>query len=370
MSVKPILLDKTGQKMVDALNKIARKNNNGGGNGFDYELAQTLSGNEEDKAPSVKAVNDGLAKKVDIDKISLGLYTDGLLYTFIDGVPTGNGIALPSGTGDVVGNVDSENNIVLTGNLTNGTYTIKYEMEDGSVLDIGELVLDTNTYWSVTKNLTNCVLDNSATKVVAGGSYSATVTASDGYELSTVTVTMGGSAVSVSGGSISIASVTGDIVITAVASEAAEAEPVTENITLTDAMSIVLDTTGSDRINSAGYCATPHIDVRNIPKPCTIHLTKAKWSLASATESGYVRFFVKDISGNKIVCDYTYPSKMPDGVTMVLNNENAADVTVTVNSDNIGYVRFAGRWSGGFSDSNDSFAAANTKATLTYTPAS
>lgn len=136
MSMKPIIFDETGQKIVEALNRIANKSDGGS-----IELAPTLDGNEANKAPSVKAVNDGLAKKVDIDKISLGLYTDGLLYTFIDGVPTGNGIALPSGTGDVVGNVDSENNIVLTGNLTNGTYTLKYEMEDGSVLDIGELVL-------------------------------------------------------------------------------------------------------------------------------------------------------------------------------------------------------------------------------------
>ena len=121
------------------------------------------------------------------------------------------------GGNPIFGYVDEDNNIIVQGDLTDGTYSVKYELADGSTVDIGNLVLDTNTYWSVTKNLTNCVLDNSATKVVAGGSYSAKVTANDGYELSTVTVTMGGSAVSVSGGSISIASVTGDIVITAVA---------------------------------------------------------------------------------------------------------------------------------------------------------
>lgn len=82
---------------------------------------------------------------VDKRNITLGLHTDGLIYIFIDGVPTGNGIALPSGaSGDVVGNVDSANNIVLSGNLADGTYTVKYEMEDGSTVDIGGLVLGSN----------------------------------------------------------------------------------------------------------------------------------------------------------------------------------------------------------------------------------
>ena len=119
----------------------------------------------------------------------------------------------------IFGYVDEENNIIVQGNLADGTYTVKYEMADGSTVSIGNLVLDTNVYYSVTKNLTNCTLDNSATQVVEGSSYSATITANSGYELSSVSVTMGGSAVNVSGGVINIASVTGDIVITAVAEE-------------------------------------------------------------------------------------------------------------------------------------------------------
>jgi hypothetical protein len=75
-----------------------------------------------------------------------------------------------------------------------------------------------NTY-SVTKNLTNCSISNSATAVSHGASYSATVTANDGYELKSVTVTMGGANVSVTNGVINIASVTGNIVIVAVATE-------------------------------------------------------------------------------------------------------------------------------------------------------
>lgn len=127
------------------------------------------------------------------------------------------------GGNPIFGYVDENNNIIVQGNLGDGTYSVKYEMEDGSTVDIGNLVLDSNVYYSVTKNLTNCTINNNATQVVEGSAYSATITANSGYELSSVSVTMGGSAVSVSGGVINIASVTGDIVITAVAEETAVA---------------------------------------------------------------------------------------------------------------------------------------------------
>ena len=117
----------------------------------------------------------------------------------------------------IFGVVDENKNIVLTGTLSDGSYYIKYEMEDGSTVDIGQLVLDTNVYYSVTNNLTNCTSNNGATQAIGGESYSATITANDGYELKSVVVTIGGANVSVSGGVINITNVTGDIVITAVA---------------------------------------------------------------------------------------------------------------------------------------------------------
>lgn len=152
----------------------------------------------------------------------------------------------------VFGYVDENNTIVLNGNLADGTYTIKYEMEDGSTVDIGNLVLDTNVYYSVTNNLTNCTTNNSATKVVEGESYSATITANSGYELKTVSVTMGGSPVSVSGGVINIASVTGDIVITAVATEVQTND--TDNILTNGAYTIEMNKRWSNSSKSYSAC--------------------------------------------------------------------------------------------------------------------
>lgn len=148
--------------------------------------------------------------------LSLGIASDGLIYLFVDGVPVGTGI--PQGqSGDVFGYVDENNTIVLNGNLADGTYSVKYEMDNGNIVNVGNMVLDSTVYHSVTSNLTNCTNSNSTKTIAEGSSYTATITANSGYELKSLTVTMGGQAVSVSGGNISIASVTGNIVITAVA---------------------------------------------------------------------------------------------------------------------------------------------------------
>lgn len=130
---------------------------------------------------------------------------------------------MPDKIGDVYGNIDSANNIVLKGYMPDGTYTAKFEMDDGTTFDIGTLVLDTNVYYSITKNLTYCTINNSTTQIVKDNSYSATISANSGYTLKSVSVTMGGSAVSVTNGVINIAKVTGNIVITAVAEVAGPA---------------------------------------------------------------------------------------------------------------------------------------------------
>lgn len=76
--------------------------------------------------------------------------------------------------------------------------------------------------YTVTNNLTAVTNSNPVSSVVYGGSYTATLTWASNYELSTITVTMGGidvTGTSYSSGTISIPSVTGNIVITAVATQ-------------------------------------------------------------------------------------------------------------------------------------------------------
>ena len=279
-------------------------------------------------------------------------------------------VPMPEGgaDGDVIGTLDESNNILLTGDLADGTYTIKYEMDDGSIVNIGSLVVSGIVYVTVTKNLTNCTIDNSAAQAVKGESYSATITADSGYELSSVVVTMGGNPVTVSGGVIDIAEVTGDIVIAAVAEEIKEAEPVTVDITLTDGIRVGSD--GGDR-TAAGCCATPHIDLTNVPKPCTINLTKAAWCNNDSYNSAYVRCYAKKADGTMLVADTTREDVGGNYFTVVCNGGSVGDVTITVTSDDVGYIRFSAVWTAvGCSDSVTNFTEANTKATLTYTPES
>lgn len=92
------------------------------------------------------------------------------------------------------------------------------------------------TAYIVTNNLTNVSSNNASVAVAAGSAYSATITPADGYELAGVKVTMGGVdktadsiiLIGTTGTAmVSIDEVTGDVVITATATEKASAYVVT-----------------------------------------------------------------------------------------------------------------------------------------------
>lgn len=78
--------------------------------------------------------------KSEFEKLTLGYHTDGKIYLFNDKTTLGNGIEIGM-NGDIIGYIDGANNIILSGALANDTYTVKYEMEDGTYLDIGSLSL-------------------------------------------------------------------------------------------------------------------------------------------------------------------------------------------------------------------------------------
>nr|DAL56463.1 MAG TPA_asm: laminarinase-like protein [Caudoviricetes sp.] len=81
---------------------------------------------------------------------------------------------------------------------------------------------NTSTIYTITNNLTYCTTSNRAQHIDANTKYSATITANSGYTLSTITVIMGGSDVTssvVNNNTITINSVTGNVVITAKATE-------------------------------------------------------------------------------------------------------------------------------------------------------
>lgn len=264
--------------------------------------------------------------------------------------------AIKTASGGVVAWIGDDNNIYLSGNLTNGTYKAYYE-DNGEYIEIGELtkgsvtpdpvtytvtfVADGVTVAEKTYTLETPVVEEPAVPAKAG--YTG---AWETYDLS-------------NGGNITV-----NAVYTAIETEGS----VTTNITLTDGMRIGSD--GTDR-TQAGYCATPHIDLTDIPKPCTIQLTKAYWCDASKTMA-MVRVHATKADGTTLFNDITNESVGYGYISVIDNSDGIGnDVTVTVTSAEVATIRFSGLWTKeGASDSTKSFAQAGTKATLTYTPAS
>ncbi len=84
-----------------------------------------------------------------------------------------------------------------------------------------------NVMYTITNVLTNAVTSNAATNVQKNAPYRAVLTAAEGFELVSVTVTMDGVDITASAyadGQITIGAVTGDVVITAEAAAVATAE--------------------------------------------------------------------------------------------------------------------------------------------------
>ena len=122
----------------------------------------------------------------------------------------------------------------------------------------------TPTTYPVTLTLTNCTSSNEASSAAAGAAYTTTITASSGYTLGGITVTMGGTDISstaVSGSTVTIANVTGAIVITAAATATPAAK--TNLIpTSTDSAGAAFGTNGiksGTRLNSSGAESTSNL---------------------------------------------------------------------------------------------------------------
>lgn len=103
---------------------------------------------------------------------------------------------------------------------TAGSGAINIAKVTGAVTITAVAIMPSVTY-TITLNLTNCASSNTATSIAENASYTTTLSPTGGYKkLGTITVTMGGvdiSASAVSGSTITIANVTGDIVITCAA---------------------------------------------------------------------------------------------------------------------------------------------------------
>ncbi len=108
----------------------------------------------------------------------------------------------------VMNGVDISSNTVSGNNISISNVT-------GNII----ITVDTSVItYTVTNNLTNCTTNNSNDSITYNSSYSSTISVNSGYEMSSITVTMGGTNITssvVNGNNISIPNVTGNVVITA-----------------------------------------------------------------------------------------------------------------------------------------------------------
>ena len=73
-----------------------------------------------------------------LNNLSLGVHSDGGIYLFVNGEPVGLGIFMSNVEIKVSdGYITDDNTIILSDNIPSGTYSMKYENEDGSYTTIG-----------------------------------------------------------------------------------------------------------------------------------------------------------------------------------------------------------------------------------------
>lgn len=237
---------------------------------------------------------------------------------------------------DVV--IDEDNNLTIKINTTAYSY-----MEFSGVCADGSSAFVTKNeslpyLYSVSNVLSNVSTSNTASRAQHGASYSATLTPTDSGTLSNVLVTMGGvniTSTAVSGGTVSIANVTGDIVISA--SSTTPAHNILDDVGYYNDTRISLSqSTAWNRASASGQCATGPIPIARGD------VIRAKGFTFNNDTAGIVCFFnnAQGTGGegrNMMIAGNTYVTQ---GNEIVISSDNI--MTLTINTLTYTYVDFSG----------------------------
>lgn len=208
--------------------------------------------------------------------------------------------------------------------VSNGVITIA--KVTGAVTITAVAIMPSVSY-NITLNLTNCASSNTATSIAEGTAYTTTLSPAGTYKkLGAITVTMGGadiSASAVSGSTVSIASVTGNIVITCAA--------VITNIIDTVGISADtrLSTSSGDNRTQTGWAAIG----ANHDAASLIHLVagdtlRIKGCSLPDTDDYYSTIVLYSASGTFTSSTKLHNGKTWNGLTF-LNGEGLVTVTAT-----------------------------------------
>ena len=277
-----------------------------------------------------------LANSVDKRNITLGIHTDGLMYVFVDGVPVGNGVALPSGAvGDIIGTLDENNNVILSGDLADGTYTLKYENADGTYTELGTLQVGELSVVSIsaTKTKTSYTVGDTLTTnditVTAKYSDGSTKTITD-YDVNSSAVNMG------TAGTynlvVSFGGASANISITVVA-----AGPAYENKFVENGDGYILNgrcgSDGTDRTGSTGNIVTNYIACK---QGDVIRVKGLEARTGGSTYSGIYRADKSAIKGFYVTTDYS------DCITNISRVPDGHECSFTIAHADAGFIRLCG----------------------------
>lgn len=204
--------------------------------------------------------------------------------------------------------------------------TISIEKVTGAVTITAAAAVPSVSY-GITLNLTNAASSNTATSIAEGTAYTTTLSPTGTYKkLGTITVTMGGtdiSATAVSGSTVSISKVTGDIVITC----AAEITNIIDTIGIS--ADTRLSTSSGDNRTQAGWAAIG----ANNNAASLIHLVagdtlRIKGASLPAANDNYSAIALHNASGTFSTATYLHSGLTWNGMTFA-NSGNIVTVTAT-----------------------------------------
>lgn len=207
----------------------------------------------------------------------------------------------------------------------------------------GQTPLETYT---ITNNLTNITTNNNAATIIEGMSFTATLTPS-GESITSVTVTMGGVNVTSSAytnGVISIPSVTGNIVITAVGEAKVEIINLLDEAGYKNNTRLSTSSGNESTSNATGMVATGFIYVGDVKIGDVIRTKGIDFSYGTYPQQGAIVRYNSD----KAYANSCYPAQTNRiGPYAIAYDTTTNDVTLTCDRANTGdvethYLRFSG----------------------------
>lgn len=187
-------------------------------------------------------------------------------------------------------------------------------------------------YQPISKNLTGCTISNAASQVDYGEAYTATITPESGKTMDSIVVTMGGediTSTAVSGGAISIPTVTGAVTITAAASVPSVTYTITRNLT-----NCASSNTADSIAEGAAY-TTSLTPTGTFKKLGTITVTMGGTDISSTAVSGST-VTIASVTGNIVITCAATITNIIDTVGISANTR--LSTSSGVNKDKTGWA--------------------------------